>query len=400
MVDDPPRLGQGRIAEDRRNRVRAAYGSAVGRHRDDLITPALVLDRPAAERNIGRMAERLASLPAGIRPHMKAHKSPDLAERQMAAGAIGMSVATVWEAAVLVDCGVPDVFVVNEIADPAKLRIVAGLARQATIRVAVDDPGTARLLSDAAVAAGVTISALVEVDTGMGRAGVASRGKALDLARDVVAGAGLRFDGLTGYEGHCSLIADAGDRRAQQRAAMHLLMEVADAIVGAGLPCPILSAGGTATWEWTASEPRITEIQAGTYVLMDTEYAHMAEGFEHALFVQATVISRSGGRIVVDAGSKSVGDGILARIVGSDAQPSRFDEEHGIFGAASNGGPMVGDRVRLIPGYAPSTVNLYDAYHVVDGDHVADIWPVMPRGPGHDGLASLWQQAPGPGRQS
>jgi D-serine deaminase-like pyridoxal phosphate-dependent protein len=308
-----------------------------------------------------------------------------------------MSVATVWEAAVLVDCGVPDVFVVNEIADAAKLRIVAGLAHLATISVAVDDPRTARLLSDAAVAAGVTIGALVEVDTGMGRAGVASRGEALGLARDIVTSAGLRFDGLTGYEGHCSLIPDAGERRAQQRAAMDHLMDVADAILGVGLPCPILSAGGTATWEWTATEPRITEIQAGTYVLMDTEYARMAEGFEHALFVEATVISRSGGRIVLDAGSKSVGDGLLARIVGSDAQPARFDEEHGIFGAASDGGPLVGDRVQLIPGYAPSTVNLYDAYHVVEGDHVADVWPVMPRGPGHDGLAWMSEQPPGVG---
>jgi D-serine deaminase-like pyridoxal phosphate-dependent protein len=381
-------LGAGRILEAQRSRVRDAYGYTIGRHRDELTTPALLLDLAAAERNIARMADRLGSLPAGIRPHYKAHKSPDLAMRQMAAGAVGMSAATVWEAATLVDAGISDVFLVNEVADPVKMAALGALARVATIRVAVDDAGNARLLSDAAIAARATFGVLVELDTGMGRCGVASPTAAAALARDVVALRGLRFDGLTGYEGHCSLIADAAERQREQRAAMRALVAAADALVDAGLPVSILSAGGTATWEWTAADPRIDEIQAGTYVLMDSEYARMSQGFEHSLFVQATVISRSGGRIVVDAGSKSVGDGMLATIVGVDAAPIRVDEEHGIFSQGSGAPRVVGDRVRLIPGYAPSTVNLYDAYHVVADDLVVDVWPVFPRGPGHGGLVA------------
>ena len=232
-------LGACRLLEAGRARVREAYGSAIGRHRDDLTTPALVLDLAAAERNIARMADRLGSLPAGIRPHYKAHKSPDLATRQMAAGAVGMSAATVWEAAALVDAGIADVFLVNEVADPRKMAIVAALARVATIRVAVDDARNARLLSDAATAAGSTLGVLVELDTGMGRCGVASPEAAVALARDVVGCPGLRFDGLTGYEGHCSLIPDSDERHGEQQAAMQALVAAADTVIDAGLPVPI-----------------------------------------------------------------------------------------------------------------------------------------------------------------
>ncbi len=375
--------------EDQRERALAAYGPAIGRHRDDLITPALVLDVAAAQRNIDRMAEMLRPLPAGIRPHVKAHKSPDLALRQMAAGALGISAATIWEALVMAEAGVGDIFVVNQLVDPSKIQLAADLARHTTLRVAIDAPANARALSEAAARAGVTIGAMIEVDTGMHRSGVATIGDAVALAQQVSALPGLRPDGLTGYEGHCSLVPEDGARRELQRAAMDVLVEVADAIVGAGLPPPILSAGGTATWRWTAAHPRIHEIQAGTYVLMDREYAGMAPEFEHALTVESTVVSRAGGRLVIDAGSKSIGDGMQAQIVGSTLRPHRFDEEHGIFDASGGTDLEAGEQVRVIPGYAPATVNLFDAYHVVEADVVVDVWPIVPRGPGHGGLATL-----------
>jgi D-serine deaminase-like pyridoxal phosphate-dependent protein len=227
---------------------------------------------------------------------------------------------------------------------------------------------------------------MVEVDTGMHRCGVRSAAEAVSLARLASTLPGIRFDGLTGYEGHCSLTPDATKRRRQQRRAMRWLIAIADAVEQDGHPVPILSAGGTATWEWTAANRRIDEIQAGTYVLMDREYAAMTPRFEHALTVQATVISRGSSRLVIDAGSKSIGDGMNATIVGSPMAPIRFDEEHGIFRPAPGTRLGVGASVRVVPGYAPATVNLFDAYHVVDGDRVIDIWPIVPRGPGHGGL--------------
>jgi len=378
--------GRTAIIETATKRVQAMYGGAIGRPRKDLVTPALVLDVDAVQRNIDRMAARIAELPAGIRPHIKVHKSPELGRRQMAAGALGLCTATVWEAMVMFEAGIDDLFVVNTIAGPDKIRALAELAREAKIRVAVDDAANADTLSKAAVAAGSTLGIMIEVDTGMDRAGVDDGDAALALARHVLGLPNLRFDGLTGYEGHCSLTPERDLRLEKQRAAMALFTGVADRLIGAGIPVAILSAGGTGTWEWTAAHPRLTEVQAGTYAVMDMFHGHMSPGFEHSLTVQATVISRPRGHVIVDAGNKSMGAGGLSTIVGFPYEAFRFDEEHGIFNVPDDAPLKVGDSVALVPGYSPGTVNWYDVYHVVKDDVVVDIWPVVPRGPGHNGL--------------
>jgi D-serine deaminase-like pyridoxal phosphate-dependent protein len=374
--------------QDIYDRVRRDYGTAIGRHRAELVTPALILDLPAAKRNITRMADRLSTLPARIRPHIKVHKSPELARLQVEAGAIGLSCATVWEAIVLVDTGLDHIFLVNTVAGPAKIRALAELAARADVMVAVDDADNAAALSEAARVAGSQLGVFIEVDDGMDRCGVDTPAEALDLARRLVTMPGLRFLGLTGYEGHCSLTPEKELRHQKQRTAMALLVETAELIMADGIPCPILSAGGTATWDWTAADPRITEIQAGSYVVMDVFHGSMVGDFENSLFVATTVISRRPDRVVVDAGNKSIGAPGLVRIVGHDLVNHRFDEEHGIFVADASTPLRVGDTIELVPGYAPATVNWYDAFHVVDGDVVVDIWPVIPRGPGHHGLVA------------
>jgi D-serine deaminase-like pyridoxal phosphate-dependent protein len=380
VLDPPP------VLAETYDRVRREYGGAMGRHRTELTTPALVLDLPAAKRNIRRMADRIAELPADIRPHIKVHKSPELSRLQVEAGAIGLSVATVWEAIVLVRSGLDHIFVVNTIAGPAKLRALAELARDADVMVAVDDPIGVHALSEAARVAGSEVGVFIEVDTGMDRCGVDSPEEAVEIGRLVADAPGLRLVGVTGYEGHCSLTPDHDQRLAKQQTAMGYFVEVADRLEAAALPIPIRSAGGTATWDWTAAHPGITEIQAGTYAVMDNFHGRMVGGFEHSLTVQATVISRRPDRVIVDAGGKSMGAGDLASIVGHPLPAFRFDEEHGIFDASGGTSLRVGDTVALVPGYSPSTVNWYDAFHVVEDDVVVDIWPVIPRGPGHHGL--------------
>jgi D-serine deaminase-like pyridoxal phosphate-dependent protein len=383
MLDSAPILAAAR------ERVRQQNGGAVGRPREELITPALVLDIDAAQRNIDRMASGLRQLgSATIRPHYKAHKSPDLAWRQLQAGAGGLSMATVWEAVVLADAGLDDLFVVNTVSHPAKIAVLARLAADHRILVAVDEAPNAAALSAAATAAGSTLGVLVEVDTGMDRCGTDTADQALALARRVMDLPGLRFEGLTGYEGHCSLTVDNALRHERQRAAMTFFTGVVGRLEADGIRCRIRSAGGIATWRWTAGFPGVTEIQAGTYVVMDNYHDHMAPGFEHSLTVQASVISRPGGRVIVDAGSKSIADPANVTVMGHDGlEVVRFDEEHGVF-AAPEGSPLaVGDSVALVPGYSPSTVNCYDAYHVIRDGTVTDIWPVIPRGPGHHGLA-------------
>ena len=231
---------------------------------------------------------------------------------------------------------------------------------------------------------------MVEVDTGMDRCGADTPQAALELARQVTDLPGLRFEGITGYEGHCSLTVDDTLRLQRQREAMTFFTGVADLLESVGLCCPIRSAGGIATWQWTAAFPGITEIQAGTYVVMDNYHGQMVPGFEHSLTVQASVISRQSGKIIVDAGNKSIADPANVTMVGHPHTSFRFDEEHGIFALVATGGSSlrVGDSVALVPGYSPTTVNWYDVYHVVRDDVVVDIWPILPRGPGHHGLAA------------
>jgi D-serine deaminase-like pyridoxal phosphate-dependent protein len=220
----------------------------------------------------------------------------------------------------------------------------------------------------------------------MRRAGLDDPAAAAKLAQRLVDLPGLRFEGVTGYEGHCSLEDDVARRTTKQRAAMALLLDAVAAIEAAGVPCPIVSAGGTRTWWLTAATPGVTEIQAGTYALMDQFHSGVEGGFEPALRVLTTVISRSPDRIIVDAGSKSVAAPDLTALHGHDLANLGFDEEHGRFVAPSDGGLALGEVVQLLPGYAPSTVNMYDAYHVVEDGQVVDIWPIIPRGPGHHGL--------------
>jgi D-serine deaminase-like pyridoxal phosphate-dependent protein len=385
MLDSAPIL---RAASER---ARREYGAAIGLRREELITPALVLDIDAAQRNIDHMAGELRRLgQATIRPHYKTHKSPDLAERQVRAGAGGLSMATVWEAAVLAGAGQDDLFVVNTVAHPAKIAILAELARDHRILVAVDEAPNAAAHSAAAVRAGSTLGIMVEVDTGMDRCGTDTAQDALAVARQVMDLPGLRLEGITGYEGHCSLTLDNELRHERQREAMKFFTGVADLLEAEGIPCPIRSAGGIATWKWTAGYPGITEIQAGTYVVMDNYHGQMVPDFEHSLTIQATVISRQSDKVIVDAGNKSVAVPADVTIVGHDeVTVFRFDEEHGIFSAPTGSPLRVGDPVALVPGYSPTTVNWYDAYHVVRDGVVVDIWPVIPRGPGHHGLAGL-----------
>jgi D-serine deaminase-like pyridoxal phosphate-dependent protein len=376
------------LLDETRDRVRRQYGASIGQPVEAVPTPALLLDLPAARRNIQRMAEGVASLPAVLRPHVKGHKSPDLARLQAQAGAQGFSTATVWEAIVLAAAGFDDLFVVNTVAGPAKIAALAELARERRVLLAVDDLTNAAELSRAAVRAGSTLGVLIEIDTGMARAGLTDPAAAAGLARQLAALPGIRFEGVTGYEGHCSLEDDVARRTVKQRAAMDLFLAAVTAIEDAGVPCSIVSAGGTRTWWLTAATSGVTEIQAGTYLLMDRFHSGIKGGFEPAATVLTTVISRSPRFVILDAGNKSVAAPDLTVIAEHDLENVRFDEEHGVFAAPADGAIAVGDVVRLLPGYAPSTVNMYDAYHVIENGEVVDIWPIVPRGPGHHGLAN------------
>lgn len=363
--------------------VPEARRGAIGRARSDLITPALVLDLDVARSNIAEMSRRMSSMPARLRPHAKIHKSPQLARMQVDAGAIGVATATVWEAVVMARAGIDDVLVANQVVGKDSIAALAEVAREGHISVAADDARNLDHLSAAARAAGSTIGVLIEIDVGMGRSGARSVDEAVRLAAHASGLPGVDLLGVMGYEGHCMSEPDRQARAAKARAATDYLLSVVEALEAAGLPCRVISAGGTGTYDVTGVNPRVTELQAGSYVFMDAFHGALVPDFAIALTVAATVLSRHGARIVLDAGRKAVGaDLAMPRLAAHDATLAFLHEEHAGFDVADDCPLRVGDTVELITGYGPTTVNMYEAYNVVSGGVVVDVWPVPARGYG------------------
>ena len=356
------------------------YRAAIGRSRSELETPALLLDLDIARQNIAVMAGHMERAGKSLRPHTKTHKAPQIARMQVDAGAIGVSTATAWEAIVMIDAGVEDILVANEVVGPSRIRALAEAARDGRVTVAVDSAANLDDLSAAAVAAGSVIGVLVEVDVGMNRGGVRSKEEALDVARHAVSLPGIEWRGAMGYEGHCMLEPDRALRVTKQGTAMTHLFEVVDHLAADGIECEIVSAGGTGTYDLIAAHPRVTELQAGSYVFMDAFHGSLIPGFDVALTVLATVMGRHGDRVILDAGRKGVGiDLMLPSPVGIEATTAFVDEEHTGIDVPDSSPLRYGDTVELMAGYGPTTVNLYGRYHVIEGGVVTDIWPVMAR---------------------
>lgn len=370
--------------------ARKAYRSAIGCLRQELVTPALILDLDVARQNIQIMAQRLKGLKAKLRPHIKVQKSPELARLQVEAGAIGVCTATVWEAIVMSRSGIEDVLIANEVVGKQKVKSLAEAAKSGRLTVAVDDARNVEDLSEAVRASGSRLEVLIEVDVGMGRGGVRSPEEAVRLAQRLSKLPGLRLRGVQGYEGHCMTEPSRELRIQKCRSALDYLGSVVDRLQEAGFSCEVVSAGGTGTYDLTGSDARVTEIQAGSFVFMDNFHGSLVTGFSNALTVLGTVVIQHGNTVVLDAGRKSVGIDLTMPTLKDYPfyQARYFAEEHALFDVDDRCRLKLGDTTELIPGYAPSTVNLYDVYHVVEKGKVADIWPIIPRGPGHGGLLS------------
>jgi D-serine deaminase-like pyridoxal phosphate-dependent protein len=362
--------------------------SVPGKPKEALLTPSLLLDLDAVRRNIEFVAERLRGY-AALRPHVKSHKCAEIARLQLAGGGvIGFTTATLWEALALRNAGLNDFLIANQVVGPEKCRHLAQAARDMRVMVAVDDVENAVELAAAAQAADSEIGILVEVDTGMHRCGVRSPEEARRVAERVAALPGLRLRGLTGYEGHCVLEPDRERRVEKAHTAMDYLVGTARSLRAAGLPVEIVSAGGTGTWDITGCISGVTEIQPGSYVFLDAARGAYLPGLEYGLTVLASVVSRQGDTLVLDAGRKSVSaEFTLPRIVGYSEEQIRARrpaEEHLLCDVTPACPLRVGDVVEVLPGYAPLTVNLHEVYHVVQNGLVVDVWPVLARGSGRE----------------
>jgi D-serine deaminase-like pyridoxal phosphate-dependent protein len=373
------------ILDDIYAKWRERYQNQIGRPRSEVTTPALILDLDVARRNIAVMAARFRELPAGLRPHIKVHKSPQLARLEVEAGAIGVACATVWEAQMMAAGGIADVLIANQVVQRDKVEALATLARGHRITVAVDDVRNLDQLDEALQRAGSNLEVLIEVDVGMGRCGVRTKEEALEVARHLESTPRLVLRGLQGYEGHCMLEPDRDVRLRETRVANEKLVGAADLLVANGYPCDVVSGGGTGTYFITGANPRITEVQAGSYTLMDCFHSTLVPGgFEVALSVAGTVVSEQGNTVVLDAGRKSVGiDFVIPPLFGASQGVVRaYAEEHCLIDFPGSPDLHLGDTVEVMAGYGPTTVNLHDVFHVVESGVVSDIWPVTPRGPG------------------
>lgn len=345
----------------------------------EIPTPALLVEVPAMERNVRRMADFFAGLSCKLRPHFKAHKTPEIASRQLAAGSCtGLTCATVGEAVVAATL-CDDVLLANEIVDPARCDRVAELAARVRMTVAVDSAVGLERLAAAGDRAGVRIGVLVDVNVGMDRCGVAPGDAAVALARQAVALRGVSLRGVMGYEGHVQPVGDRVERTRQAQAAMRALIETADRVRRAGLPCEVVSAGGTGTFDISGLVPGVTEIQAGSYALMDTDYARVGVPFEQAVTVLGTVVSRpAADRCVADCGHKSMTkDHGLPRVQGvPGAEVVSLNDEHATLRVPPGCGLAIGDRVQLIPSHVDPTVNLHDLVYAVDNGTLLGVWPI------------------------
>src|SRR5574340_447114 len=350
---------------------------AAGMPIQELDTPALLIDLDLLEANLEAMAAFFRGGPAHLRPHVKSHKIPQIALRQLAAGASGVCSAKLGEAEAMVDGGIGDVLIANQVVGPAKLERLVALADRARIGVAVDDPDNVAALSRAAKARGVTLGVLVEIDVGMSRCGVSGPEGVLRLVRQTVDRPGLEFRGIMGYEGHVMGIKDQAARAAARRKAIDQVVTAADNVGSNGPPVAEVSGGGTLTYAISGRVPGITEIQAGSYAPMDTNFRNAGSPFQCAMTVLATIISAPREGVAIgDAGTKVLStDFGLPEVKGRPGvQLQKLAEEHTRLELSAGARLRPGDKIEIIPSHGCTTVNLHDLAYAVRKGRVEEVW--------------------------
>ena len=357
-----------------------------GMREDDIDTPALVLDLDAFEHNLDRMAGLLAPTGTRLRAHAKTHKSPVIAHQQMRRGAVGQCVQKVGEAEILAWGGVPDILVSNQVMGDQKLARFAALSGIARVAICVDHADQVDRLAQAGSDAGRRLIALVEIDVGAARCGVSPGPEAVAMAERIAASPHLRFGGLQAYQGSAQHLRTPEQRAAAIGRAVDDSRRTVEQLRQRGLACDIVGGAGTGTFEIEAASGVYTEIQAGSYAFMDADYARnhggTSQGFRHALFVLATVMSQARpGLAVVDAGHKAVPtDSGMPVPVREHLRYTGASDEHGKLEWTEGEGARLGEKLRLIPGHCDPTVDRFDWYVGVRQGRVECLWPVAARG--------------------
>jgi 3-hydroxy-D-aspartate aldolase len=361
--------------------------------RRQLNTPALIVDIEALDRNIARMAAFARTAGLQLRPHTKTHKSADIARRQVAAGAVGLCCAKLGEAEALADAGLTGLHITSPVVSaPAVARLVRLAARVADLTVVADNPDNVLDLGRAASRAGTRLRIIVDIDPGSHRTGVASAHAASSLVAAIRGEPSLHYAGVQFYCGPEQHIERFAARQSAVTERARYLRTVIEALTSAGAAPPIVTGGGTGTHQIDAALGLFTELQVGSYVFMDEQYLSCEFGetggamYDTALFIDTRVVSaNTAGMVTVDGGLKAfASDAGPPAVVGGAPAGSRFGfmgDEHGSISFPLDAQPpKLGDVITLTAPHCDPTVNLYDTYHVVEGDVLKALWPVSARG--------------------
>ena len=345
-------------------------------------TPYLGIDIAAMERNLRRMHGFFRGRQSRLRPHVKTHKCSAIARMQIASGATGLTCSTTDEVAAMSAAGIRDLLLANVVTDNVRLQNFAAVAREADVTAAVDSVESAALLAAAARHAGASIGVVIDCDIGMGRNGVADSDEGLRLAQQAE-DLGLPVRGVMAYEGHLVGITDRDERARAAVTAFALAREVFDRLRSAGFDISVFTGGATATYDSSGVGSHMTDVQAGTYVLMDNSYAQLTPEFEPAAAIVATVLTvRPAGRLVVNVGSKRIStDAGVPRLLGYPADFRYVAEEHTVFSLTGQAHPAVGELVALLPGHICTTMSMYSRVPACLDGAVQNVFEVDGRDP-------------------
>jgi D-serine deaminase-like pyridoxal phosphate-dependent protein len=352
-----------------------------GQSLDDLDTPQLLIDLDVVDANLGRMFDAARARGVALRTHFKSLKCGGLARHIAAAGGKAFLAAKLNEAEVLADAGINDILIANQIVGRHKMQRLADLARRVKLRVCVDCPDNVAQLSKAMREAGTTLGVLVELDVGMARCGVVPGEPALQLVRRIQDSPGLRFDGIQAYDGHLQMLPDAAERGARSRDSCEQIVTTRRLLERSGIPVALVTGAGTGTWEFVAGYEGISEIQPGSFVLMDCAYHAIRPEFNCALSILAGVVSTRPGWYVLDAGSKAISKDFGMPAVKGRAEEKvvRLSEEH----TKVEVEPVpvrVGDRREVLPAHCCATMNLHRQCLAVRRGKVEAVWPIEASG--------------------
>jgi D-serine deaminase-like pyridoxal phosphate-dependent protein len=347
----------------------------------ELDSPQLLLDLDILDANLSWMRALFADRPLDIRIHFKSLKCGSLARYLAGKGMTRFLAAKLNEAEVLADAGIKDILVANEIIGPRKLSRLCELARRVKVRVCVDDAGNVVEMGKAARAAGVTLEVLVEVDIGMGRCGVQPGEPALALAREIRKQENLRFAGLQGYDGHIQMVPDKNEQKRRCLESLEQLVGTRRLLEANGIPVEVVTGAGTGTSGIVGRYEGMTEIQPGSFLLMDAAYHAVRPEFACSLSILATVVSRRPGRYILDAGSKAISKDFGTPQIKGRTQDVvyKLAEEHTIVDS-SDAAVKIGDRFEVLPAHCCATMNLHRNCIAVRSGKVEALWPIEASG--------------------